>query len=130
MLSTNMKERLSGRIELLDMKLKTGQDLLSYLYNSKLEPGMDLKELLVVADRYDLAELLDTCAVSLTAELSKKNCLDLLLLGYLQHAPQLKAAAMNYVKVHCKSMFSVPHWEDKFQDHSSLLAEIIKVIAK
>jgi hypothetical protein len=33
MLTAGMSEQISGRIELKHLKLKTGQDLLYYLYN-------------------------------------------------------------------------------------------------
>jgi BTB/POZ domain len=37
MLTAGMKEQASGRIELQNMKLKTGRDLLYYLYNQRLK---------------------------------------------------------------------------------------------
>ena len=128
MLSANMKERQIGRIELTDLKLKTGQELLTYLYNGKLERGADQRELLVVADRYDLAELKETCADALKASISDENCLDLLLLGDMHHVPLLKSSALNHVRVHSKRIFQAPNWEKKIQGHSSLLMEIIKAM--
>ena len=130
MLSANMKERQIGRIELTDLKLKTGQELLTYLYNGKLERGADQRELLVVADRYDLAELKETCADALKASISDENCLDLLLLGDMHHVPLLKSAALNHVRVHSKRMFQAPNWEEKIHGHASLLMEIINAMAK
>ena len=76
MLSAKMKERNPGRIELKDCRLQTGQALLFYLYNGWLEPEASVTELLVLADRYDLAELKETCASSLKSSITEQNCLE------------------------------------------------------
>ena len=130
MLSASMKERQNGRVKLTDLKLKTGQELLTYRCNGQLEPGADQRELLVVTDCFDLAELKETCADALKASISNENCLDLLLLGDLHHAPLLKSAALDHVKLHFRNMFQVPSWEAKLNSHASLLPEIILSIAK
>jgi hypothetical protein len=52
-----MRERTSGRIELKNLKLKTGQDLLYYLYNQQLKEESDLVGLLAAAEQYDMPEL-------------------------------------------------------------------------
>jgi hypothetical protein len=56
MLTANMRERNTGRIELPDMNLKTGRGLIFFLYNGRLEEeeDTDLRELLAVADKYDI----------------------------------------------------------------------------
>ncbi len=54
MLSTNMVERNTARIVLSDLTLQTGRDLVSFLYNGQLEPNVDLVDLLVAADKYDI----------------------------------------------------------------------------
>jgi hypothetical protein len=50
MLTANMREKATGRIEMKNMTLKTGQDLLYYLYNNQLPEDADLQDLLPVAD--------------------------------------------------------------------------------
>jgi hypothetical protein len=52
-----MRERTSGRLELKNLKLKTGQDLLYYLYNQQLKEESDLVGLLAAAEQYDMPEL-------------------------------------------------------------------------
>ena len=47
-----------------------------YLYNGWLEPEATVTELLVLADRYDLAELKETCASSLKSSITEQNCLE------------------------------------------------------
>ncbi len=47
-------ERKTGRIELLDVEVKTGKDLLFFMYSGKMKEGSDLPGLLVLADKYDI----------------------------------------------------------------------------
>ncbi len=49
-----MLERKTGRIELLDVEVKTGKDLLFFMYSGKMKEGSDLPGLLVLADKYDI----------------------------------------------------------------------------
>ncbi len=54
MLKTNMVESRWGRIVLPDVEMKTGRDLLFFLYNGKMKPDSDLVGLLSLADKYDI----------------------------------------------------------------------------
>jgi BTB/POZ domain len=58
MLKAGMKEQASGRIELKSMKLKTGRDLLYYLYNRQLREDANVVGLLGLADQYDMQAVL------------------------------------------------------------------------
>jgi hypothetical protein len=68
MLTADMKERSSGVIQLKQVKLKTGQDLLYYLYNRQLREGADAVGLLAVADQYDIQ---DSVAQSFVEQISR-----------------------------------------------------------
>jgi BTB/POZ domain len=48
MLTADMRERRTGRIELTDMRRTTGLQLLSYLYNGWVEPDADMIRLIKV----------------------------------------------------------------------------------
>ncbi len=54
MLKTNMVESRWGRIVLPDVEVKTGRDLLFFLYNGRMKPDSDLVGLLSLADKYDI----------------------------------------------------------------------------
>jgi hypothetical protein len=40
MLTSNMRERNSGRIQVKNMKLRTGRELLHYIYNGRLQAAL------------------------------------------------------------------------------------------
>jgi BTB/POZ domain len=82
------------------MKLKTGQDLLVYLYNRRLHEGSDLRGLLAAADKYDIRELKIWCATALAASVSTANYAELLHLAQLYKVPALKAVVLQYIVRH------------------------------
>jgi hypothetical protein len=54
LLTTNMLESQTGRIELPDVAAKTGRDLVFFIYNNRIPPDADHTGLLVLADKYDI----------------------------------------------------------------------------
>jgi hypothetical protein len=58
MLSNDMLERKTGRIEIPDVKLKTLQDFVRFLYDDRMEPDADNVGLLALADKYSIQVLL------------------------------------------------------------------------
>jgi BTB/POZ domain len=97
MLTTNMREQATGRIELKNITLKTGQDLLYYLYNNQLPDDANLMDLLPVADQYELTVLKAMCLDGLDANVTDENYLELLNLADLYSIKQLKARVFEYI---------------------------------
>jgi hypothetical protein len=96
MLTADMREKATGRIELKNMTLKTGQGLLYYLYNNQLKEDTNLMELLAVAAQYELPRLKALCAESLAASVTKDNCAELLRLAELFEIKQLKDKVIEF----------------------------------
>ena len=102
LLAADMKERKSSRIELKNVKLATGRELLYYLYNGRMKERQeesDLLGLIALADQYDMAELKTLCAERLADRLTNHNCLAVLSLAQLHNIPPLKTAAMDYMSL-------------------------------
>jgi BTB/POZ domain len=99
MLTAGMKEQASGRIELKNMKLKTGQDLLYYLYNQRMKPDSDLTGLLAAADQYDMPELKAECGEALAAGggVTRDNYVELMHMAELYNVKVLKEAVFDYI---------------------------------
>ena len=91
LLTADMKEWNSGRIELKHINLATGRDLLYFLYKGRMKEGQEesvLLELLALADLYDIRELKALCAEGLAARLTD---------NYRYILPLLKRAALDYI---------------------------------
>jgi BTB/POZ domain len=79
-----------------NIELKTGQDLLHYLYNHQMREGANLMGLLGVADQYDMQELKTWCAKLLAMSVTKANRMELLYVAELYAIPILKKAVLGY----------------------------------
>ena len=100
LLAAGMKERKSSRIELKNVKLATGRELLYYLYNGRMKEGQeetDLLGLIALADQYDMAGLKSLCAAGLAARVTEDNYLEVMNMAQLHNMPLLKAAAVDYI---------------------------------
>lgn len=128
MLSADMLERKTGRIELLDVELKTGSDLLFYLYNGRMKPESDVMGLVALADKYDFQDLKKRCEKSLIATVSDDNCVELLTLADLHGCSQLKQAALAYIKVHGAVLVKKPSWDVRTIGWPSMLKELVEVV--
>jgi hypothetical protein len=104
MLTADMAEKASGRIELKHMKRATGEDMLHYLYNRQLplKPSDTdrLRALLEAADQYDLPELGAWCAAGLAASVREDNYLELMRLAemHTSNSRQLKLAVLKFIE--------------------------------
>jgi hypothetical protein len=58
MLTAPMREQITGRVVLPNVTLDTGLELVSFLYNGRMEPGSDYEGLLELAEKYDIKVLL------------------------------------------------------------------------
>jgi BTB/POZ domain len=97
MLTTKMREQATGRIELKNITLKTGQDLLYYLYNNRLPDDANLMDLLPVADQYELTRLEAMCVDGLDANVTDDNYVELLRLADLYSIKHLKDRVIEYI---------------------------------
>ena len=129
MLMTNMTEKESNVIELTDIDPPALSELLTYLY-SGTTPNMKslAKNLLVVADKYELSHLLAMCENNLLSDLVVTNVVELLVLADMHNAAHLKKACLKYVCANSAEVHETSQWKE-FQEncegHASLLMEII-----
>jgi BTB/POZ domain len=92
------EQAIIHRIELKNIRLKTGQDLLYYLYNGRLSDDVsNLMDLLPLADQYELTGLKVMCLDRLDAEVTDDNYVELLRLAERCNAKKLKARVIEYI---------------------------------
>jgi hypothetical protein len=87
MLTASMKEKASRRIELTNIKLQTGKDLLYYLYNQRMKQDSDVMGLLAVADQYDLPDLKTLCGEALAASVTRADVFSFFFFLFLTPVP-------------------------------------------
>jgi len=129
MFESDMKEKVNGEVEIKNMDHEVLEDLLKYIY-SGVAPNIDehVQELFDAADQYQLEKLKELCEVKLCSGLDTKNCVDLLILGYLHNAQKLKAAALEYLSKNMQKMNTID-WTQSLIAHPILMAEVMVMMA-
>ena len=127
MFGTNMKEKISGVVEIQDMSLDVFESLLKYIYKSEA-PSFDAYDtlalgLFVASDKYELVKLKEFCETKLSSNVDFENCIDLLVIGDLHHAPILKSAALKFVSENMEKI-NPEEWRKNLIAHPTLFAEV------
>jgi len=126
MLESNMKEKITGDIEIKNMDHEVLEDLLKYIY-SGFAPNIEehTLELLAAADQYQIEKLKELCEMKLCSRLDISNCIEFLILGDMHSAPKLKAASLEYVSRNLQKM-KPSEWKQSFLAHPALMAEVME----
>ena len=134
MLEADMKEKRLGIIEISDPDIKPAviSDLLAYLYTGTA-PKMDklevVKDLLNVANKYELSHLFAMCENRLNSEINVSSVVDLLVLADLYNATHLKKACLNFLLSHSDEVYQTDSWKQlkkNCEGHASLLLQIVE----
>lgn len=129
MLEIDMKEQKSGIIEISDIDRTVIYNMLKYLYTGSA-PNMDtlVKDLLNVADKYELSQLFAMCENKLKSEMKVANVIELLLLADLHKSSYLKTACLNYIYHNSAAVYQTSQWEQlkkNCEKHALLLMEVM-----
>ena len=76
MFTHNMEEKISSRVDIIDLDSETVQDMITYIYSGKVgELDGKATGLLSAAEKYDLRELKQLCEDSLCNNINTDNVL-------------------------------------------------------
>jgi len=131
MLESNMKEKITGDIEIKNMDHEVLEDLLKYIY-SGFAPNIEehTLELLAAADQYQIEKLKELCEMKLCTRLDSTNCIEFLILGDLHHAQALKIEALEFLSKNTHKM-DTSEWTHSLIAHPALMAEVmVKIVPK
>eukprot|EP00927_Polykrikos_kofoidii_P045401 TRINITY_DN39373_c0_g1_i1.p1 TRINITY_DN39373_c0_g1~~TRINITY_DN39373_c0_g1_i1.p1 ORF type:complete len:354 (+),score=49.98 TRINITY_DN39373_c0_g1_i1:53-1114(+) len=94
MLKTKMLEATKARIELKHAKAQSVRAFVKYMYVGQIDADDELAELFMLADMYEMPDLLDVCAENLEASLSDENVVEVL--RFLRSHREASARAKAY----------------------------------
>jgi len=128
MLESNMKEKISGSIEIKGMRLEVLESLLQYIYTSDA-PNVDTlaKELFAAADQYQIVKLKELCEAKLISNIDLENCIDLLVLGDFHQASALKTATLKFVSQKMDEI-DPNEWKKTLIAYPTLLIEVMEMM--
>ncbi|XP_043287597.1 BTB and MATH domain-containing protein 43-like [Venturia canescens] len=99
MFLSDMKEKDTSRVEIVDTKAKIFEEFLKYLYTGELN---DLKnkseEILLLADKYQVCELKDMCENFFLENISEENVMEYLIVADKYRCTSLKKKATNILQ--------------------------------
>ena len=131
MFEIDMREKRSGIIEVSDIARVVMSDLLAYLYTGTA-PHVDTlaRELLNVADKYELPRLLTICETTLMSKITAKSVLEMLILAELHEAKSLKKACLGFIKCNFARICELDSWNNmkttNSDIHQMLVCEILE----
>ena len=129
MLSSGMLESQNSEVYLTDISPNTVADLLSYLYTDNVDNlPSKARDLLPVAEKYDLVSLKDLCGEALTQQIDLHTVVDLALLSDMYNVENLRTSTVRYIVENKGTLLNNPTWKASFKDSPSILIDIIEAL--
>jgi len=132
MLKTNMMEQETGSIEIEDFSKDVVEKMLVYIYGGVV-PNIDkdAKELLNIAEKYQLQQLKISLGEKLVSTLANDNCIEYLAIGDLLHVKKLKEAALKFLRENLNSIMENKNWKQGLTNLPALLGwEVMEEVIK
>ena len=127
-LQTDMKERREGRIHIERASMGDVKQLVDYMYSGKLDTSyVRLKELLILADRFEVLQLVEFCSSKLSKTLNKSNAVELGIFGDKYNVKSLVDECARFITNNM--MTSNPYqqdWMEQMKGSPDLMLKIIK----
>merc|ERR1719187_829340 len=126
----DMKEKQTGKIEIVDVDKETIEDMLIYIYSGRVE-NLDEKadKLLPAAEKYLIKSLKKKCEQNLCHSLTISNCLDYLVDADRYNAMHLKPLIIKFVVDNCREVVTVEGWKEKLLKFPTIFAEVFDALA-
>ena len=91
------EETEGNSMEIQDFSEKTVEDFLKFIYGENLDKSSFTKELLLIAEKYDVKKLLEDCANTLAKSLNSKNVFEILKAAFLANQTDLLTKSRNFM---------------------------------
>ena len=99
MINSPMMEAESGKMTINDKKLETVQGVVQFIYtgNCNMINEENAEDLFRAADQFLLQGMKKICEIFLVSNVSLENAVEMMALGHMYKADQLKKAAKNVI---------------------------------
>jgi len=128
MFQAKMKEKETGSIDIEEFPSEVVKKMLFYVY-SGIVPDVNIwgKELLNIAEKYQLQHLKMSIGEKLVSIIDEDNCVEYLVLGDLFNLKEMKDAAVHSIKRNVDRFMESKNWKKDLQNlSSSLVLEILE----
>ena len=98
MFQSQMSENVKGEMTIDDVEKDVLKELLRYMYSAKVDASFaKFQELLIVADKYQVEELIKYCGLKLAESLNKDNAFQIGSFAELHNAEALMKTCVRYI---------------------------------
>ncbi|XP_015905778.1 speckle-type POZ protein-like A isoform X2 [Parasteatoda tepidariorum] len=132
MFDQDMIEKHSGIVDISDIDPETLKTFLAFIYTGAvdIEDSDSALKLMMVAEKYQMPSLKETCSVFLMSAISPRNLCEILDLAEMLNLKQLKKCALDYFAKHMKEILILPQWVTFSKKNTELSMEILSYVAK
>ena len=126
MLQSDMVERQNGVIMIEDAGVEEVEQMIRYMYTAKIDHQYSkVKELLVLANKYQVLELVNYCSSRIFESLTEDNALEIGMFGEMHNSEILINRCAKYI---CYDMTDSLNedWMERIQESPKLMLQIIK----
>ena len=134
-INSDMLEAKSGCLEIEDCKPNVVKFILEFIYKSEIdiknlkEDPVFAMEVLAAADKYRMEKLKDLCEKKLCFQIVTENALQLLIVGDMYGAAELKESALKIIVKNKKNIVNQEDFNLFVKRHPQLTVEIMKLSA-
>merc|ERR1711915_618227 len=121
-----MVEKINGVIRIDDACIDVVKQMVRYMYIAKIEQDFTrIKELLVLANKYQVLELVNFCSSKIFESLSEDNALEIGMFGEIHNSDILINRCAKYICYDMTDSLNTD-WMEKIQESPKLMLQIIK----
>ena len=98
MFKSKMSESINKEVKIDDVEPDVLKEMLRFMYSAKVDESFTkFRELLVVADKYQVVELVELCGTKIVESLNKDNVLDVGAFAEFHNADKLMKACVEFI---------------------------------
>ena len=130
-----MKEKETKTVEIKDLEPDIMLEMLKFIYigscciNDEKPDLLNVTDLLVAADRYQVDVLKDKCEEVMNSILEPNNCLHILACADMYRLQDLKTRAMKLVVSNMKTLMGSDEWKEFTKERIELCVDISEALA-
>ncbi|KAH9364047.1 hypothetical protein HPB48_016385 [Haemaphysalis longicornis] len=126
MFEHEMKENDLGRVEITDCEFEVLNEVMEFIYTGRATKLDQMAgQVLVAANKYDLARLKAMCEDVLCSKLCVKTAVETLALADTHNAGQLKANALQFIKANGAGVVKTDGWKKMVSENAPLPVEAL-----
>ena len=126
MLQTEMSESVKGEIRIEDSDKDVLKEMVRYMYSAKVEQDFtNYKELLVLANKYEVEELIKYCGTKVIESLTKENALELGIFAETHNADELMKVCIQFIFDNRPNSLN-KNWKDQLKGSPKMMLEMLQ----